>query len=106
MLHLSQKNAMTNFGLDSFGKYGLILMVLRPKILQHFKLGCGLLERVLSKLKFLATLDCGQQHKGENRQKYADFRAVVCLLNNTEKMAGVGGLEPTTLGFGDRCSTN
>jgi hypothetical protein len=22
------------------------------------------------------------------------------------KMAGVGGLEPTTLGFGDRCSTN
>ncbi len=23
-----------------------------------------------------------------------------------KKMAGVGGLEPTTLGFGDRCSTN
>jgi hypothetical protein len=39
------------------------------------------------------------------------FCGLVCrqcakLLTNLRKLAGAEGLEPSTLGFGDRCSTN
>ena len=36
----------------------------------------------------------------------SSFRWRLSQLQLIDIMAGVGGLEPTTLGFGDRCSTN
>ena len=55
----------------------------------------------------------GHSADGEGRGPRPDFvpgqphaKVVPASVRFGKRLAGVGGLEPTTLGFGDRCSTN
>ena len=41
-----------------------------------------------------------------NRDAFANVMRLSPLQIHHARLAGVGGLEPTTPGFGDRCSTN